>query len=239
MRRLAAGNRKAGTVKTSDPRIRVTNHGRENWRTEVQDGRGAPWDITGPPYPTKAEALSHVDQVAADYFGDGAGSVLAGLRAQVEQLTAEKAELAEKLRREEDRSAALLADGYRKEQRALALLPDCDAHRRELQYLRHCVSWYWESMNNSNQARGAVVLANLRTAGRMDACGPDGTVKAAEVAAWLRKNADAQKRPLARQGYPTLADCLRSAAGQCEHEAISDDAKKDIAEALGLAVPPF
>ena len=55
---------------TSDPRIRVADHGHENWRTIVQDEPGGNWDITGPPYPTKQAALSHVDDVLCDYFGE-------------------------------------------------------------------------------------------------------------------------------------------------------------------------
>jgi hypothetical protein len=60
---------------TSDPRIRVVNHGRENWRTEVNDPFNEPatmpdWHVTGPPYPTKAIAMGHVDDVLADYFGE-------------------------------------------------------------------------------------------------------------------------------------------------------------------------
>jgi hypothetical protein len=57
-------------MKTHDERIRVTNHGRENWRTEVQDEPGAEWSITGPPYPTRAEALVNVPRVAAECFGE-------------------------------------------------------------------------------------------------------------------------------------------------------------------------
>ena len=56
------------TTKTHDPRVRVVSHGTGNWRTEVQDEPGASWDITGPPYPTKAEALLHVDETAARCF---------------------------------------------------------------------------------------------------------------------------------------------------------------------------
>jgi hypothetical protein len=216
----------------------VENHGRENWRTEVQDEPGASWVITGPPYATRAEALAHVDDTAADYFGDGAGSVLTELRAQVAQLTADKAELERKLYQEKRHCAALMVDGDRKEQRALALLPDCDAHRRELQYLRHCVSWYWQSMNDSDEARMAIVGALGKTVLDLSV-NPGYTVSAAELSGWLSKAIDKQKRPLNRHGYPTLADCLRSAAGGCEHEGISEDVKKEIAEALGLAVVPF
>jgi hypothetical protein len=59
------------TTKTHDPRVRVANHGTGNWRTEVQDEPGASWDITGPPYPTKAEALLHVDETAERCFDSG------------------------------------------------------------------------------------------------------------------------------------------------------------------------
>jgi hypothetical protein len=53
---------------TKDPRVRVINHGRENWRTEARDDCGE-WAITGPPYPTQAEAFANVDAVVANYFG--------------------------------------------------------------------------------------------------------------------------------------------------------------------------
>jgi hypothetical protein len=56
-------------MKTKDPRVQVTSFGRENWRTVVKDDCGD-WAITGPPYPTKTEALVNVDQVVRDYFGE-------------------------------------------------------------------------------------------------------------------------------------------------------------------------
>jgi hypothetical protein len=55
-------------MKTKDARVRVINHGRENWRTEVKDDTDG-WVITGPPYPTRAEALLYVDELVAVYFG--------------------------------------------------------------------------------------------------------------------------------------------------------------------------
>lgn len=61
-------------MKTSHPRIKVENYGWENWRTVAQDDLGE-WAITGPPYPTKAEALLHVPAVARDYFGEWAPAV--------------------------------------------------------------------------------------------------------------------------------------------------------------------
>jgi hypothetical protein len=64
----------ANTSRTRDPRVRVGQWGEGNWRTLVQeDGE---WDITGPPYPTKAVALGHVDDVLADYFGELPGRAL-------------------------------------------------------------------------------------------------------------------------------------------------------------------
>ena len=42
--------------------VRIVNHGKQNWRTEVRDCAGS-WDITGPPYATKLEAYSQVDEV--------------------------------------------------------------------------------------------------------------------------------------------------------------------------------
>lgn len=56
---------------TADPRIRIACHGPGNWRTEVTDELGSGrWDITGPPYPGKAIAMGHVEDVLADYFGE-------------------------------------------------------------------------------------------------------------------------------------------------------------------------
>lgn len=56
---------------TGDPRIRVAVYGPGNWRTVVVDeAGGTDWSITGPPYPTKQAALSHVDDVLCDYFGE-------------------------------------------------------------------------------------------------------------------------------------------------------------------------
>lgn len=52
---------------TRNPRIRVVNHGRKNWRTECRDDCGE-WGITGPPYATKLEALSTVDELERTYF---------------------------------------------------------------------------------------------------------------------------------------------------------------------------
>lgn len=55
-------------MKTKDARVRVENYGRENWRTVAKDDSGE-WAITGPPYPTRTEALVNVDAVVAEYFG--------------------------------------------------------------------------------------------------------------------------------------------------------------------------
>jgi len=56
---------------TKHPCIRVAHFGESNWRTIVRDEPDAGgWDITGPPYPSKAVAMGHVDDVRADYFGE-------------------------------------------------------------------------------------------------------------------------------------------------------------------------
>jgi hypothetical protein len=49
------------TTPTRYPGIRIAHHGARNWRTEYHDGAG--WDVTGPAYATKAEALEQVDEV--------------------------------------------------------------------------------------------------------------------------------------------------------------------------------
>jgi hypothetical protein len=64
------------TSPTKDPRVRVGGWGKGNWRTVVRDGTncqtGQPeWTETGPPYPSKAVAAGHVDEVLAGYFGEG------------------------------------------------------------------------------------------------------------------------------------------------------------------------
>lgn len=58
----------ANSSPTKDPRVRVGQWGKVNWRTLVRDGDD--WDITGPPYPTRVIAEGHVDDVLADYFGE-------------------------------------------------------------------------------------------------------------------------------------------------------------------------
>lgn len=158
------------------------------------------------------------------------------LQARIERLEAEKSELAAKLYQEKRRCAALMVDADRRELRALNRLPDCAAHRSELQYLRHCVSWYWHNMNDSDEARQAVVTALMLTAQRARGTGPDGTVKAADIAEWLEKAVDQQNKPLRRTSFPTLADCLRSAHGDCDHAGVCGDVIADVAEALGLTL---
>jgi hypothetical protein len=217
---------------TADPRVRIAQHGPRNFRTEVQDEPGGEWAGSGPAHLTRAEALEAVDTVCTLRFGEPTHDAIRSLRAQVERLTAERDELQRKVYAEKRHNGALMVDGDRRVQRALAKLPDCEAHRTELQYLRHCVSWYWDSMNSAEQARRAIVASLLLTVRGLD--NTDGTVKSADVAAWLNKAVKAQDKPLARHYYPTLADCLRSAAGTCEHEGISDAVKNEIAGALGL-----
>lgn len=226
---------------TKDPRVRVANHGPRNWRTEVQDEPGAAWDITGPPYASKAEALLHVDETVSRCFEVPTGQAVSvrELQARIERLEAEKSELAAKLYQEKRHVAALMVDADRREQRALDRLPDCEAHRSELQYLRHCVSWYWHNMNDSDEARhgivaalGNVVLDLRSTPGTFTS----GTVKASDLVAWLEKAIDAQNKPLRRTSFPTLADCLRSAHGDCDHAGVCGDVIADVAEALGLVL---
>lgn len=38
------------------------------WRTACCDDLGS-WSITGPPYPTKLEAVSQIDRLTEDWFG--------------------------------------------------------------------------------------------------------------------------------------------------------------------------
>ena len=55
------------TTQTRNDRIRIVNCGRKNWRTVVQDDCGD-WDITGPPYATKMEAMSMIAEVERTAF---------------------------------------------------------------------------------------------------------------------------------------------------------------------------
>lgn len=226
---------------TADPRVRLACYGARNWRTEVQDSVDEEvWYITGPAYESKVAALACVDSTVSSRFGEPTHDRIRSLMAQVEQLTAEKAELQAKVYEEKSHNGALMVDADRREQRALALLPDCDAHKRELQYLRHCASWYWHCMNDSDEARAAVVTALMLTAMNAREAGPDATVKAADIAEWLEKAVKKQNEPLRRTSYPTLADCLRSAHGDCEHDSVCGDVIAEVAEALGLTLadPP-
>lgn len=225
-------------TKTADPRVRIAQNGARDFRTEVQDEAGADWSITGPVYLTRAEALLMVDETVSRHFGEPTHDRIRSLMAQVERLTAEKAELADKLRRESDRATALYVDGDRREQRALALLPDCEAHRRELQYLRHCVSWYWHSMNDSEEARHAIVgaLSKAAEAIRRGPHAAGASLDPEQVVTWLEKAVDKQNRPLRRTSYPSMADCLRSAHGDCDHGSACGDFIAEVVEALGLVL---
>jgi hypothetical protein len=219
-------------TRTADPRIRIAQYGPKNFRTEVQDEPGADWSITGPAYLTRAEALLMVDETASRHFGDPTWDRERSLRAQVERLTAQRDELQRKVFEEKRHNGALIVDADRREQRALALLPDCEAHRRELLYLRHAVSEYWHAMNDSEEARQAVVMANLLTARRCGEMPPGATVAPADLAAWLTANTGKQDKALRRHSFPTQADCIR--AGGCDHAHACEHVRRDLAEALGL-----
>lgn len=221
---------------TADPRVRIAEYGSRKFRTEVQEVPGGDWAASGPEYMTRADALEQVDETASRHFGAPTWDRERSLRAQVERLTAERGALQRKVYDEKRRNAALMVDGDRREQRALALLPDCAAHRTELQYLRHCVSWYWHNMTDSDQARQEVVTALMLTAQRLGGAGQDATVKAADVASWLRKAVDAQNKPLRRTSFPTLADCLRSAHGDCDHDGACGDVVAEVVAAFGLVL---
>ena len=51
-------------TQTSDPRVLIAKVTPRDWRTLVRDDVSG-WDITGPSYPTKSEALANVATVAA------------------------------------------------------------------------------------------------------------------------------------------------------------------------------
>ena len=57
------------TTPTRRDDIVIVNYGRKNWRTVVRDACDS-WDITGPPYATKIEAMSVIPQIERDYFGE-------------------------------------------------------------------------------------------------------------------------------------------------------------------------
>lgn len=52
-----------------DARVRVVSYAPDNWRTEIKDGDGE-FDITGPAYASKAEALSRIDYALWIGYGD-------------------------------------------------------------------------------------------------------------------------------------------------------------------------
>jgi hypothetical protein len=226
---------------TADPRVRIAYLGPRNWRTEVRESVNGSWCVTGPAHLTRAEALLSVDGVVSRHFGEPTHDRIRSLMAQVERLTAQRDELQAKVYAEKRHNGALMVDADQRERRAAENALSCTEHGKEIQYLRHMVSWEWNSMNDSEDARMAIVsaLGNTVLAIKRGAAGPDGTLKADDVAKWLEEAIAKQDKPLRRHGYPTLADCLRSAAGTCEHEGVSEDVKKEIAEALGLAVVPF
>jgi hypothetical protein len=152
-----------------------------------------------------------------------------------EHLATENARLLSRVRQLEANLGHLIVDADRREERARKNAEDCAEHGKEIQYLRHMASWNWASMNQQEAARRAVVMANLKSATGLRG-DPEAMVRAADVAAWLEKNADAQEKVLRRpEGYPTMADCLRG--GGCDHDGLSGELKAEIAEALGLAAP--
>jgi hypothetical protein len=157
----------------------------------------------------------------ADVIDREAGSVT--------RLEDENARLREELATEKRTSAAWFVDADRRERRALDLLPDCDAHKREIQYLRHMASWCWDSAQRAEGARGAIVAELILAArGLQHQAEP---VPVHVVAEALTKAVGGQKKALARRSYPTFADCLR--AGGCDHDGLSADLKAEIAEAPG------
>jgi hypothetical protein len=151
---------------------------------------------------------------------------------EIARLQARVTELEGKVSQLRSSNGALMVDGDRRERRAAEAALDCAEHGRELQYLRHCASWYWSQMNDAEDARQAIVGSLQMNAQRLR---PEVTFTGAELAGMLLKAVDKQKGPLNRKGYPTLADCLR--AGGCDHDGLSDAVKADIAAVLGLAVP--
>lgn len=74
-------------TRTKDARVRIAGYGPGNWRTEVPTEDGlTEWDITGPAYATKTEALANVDYALWVAFGaemPGRASVTYAVHAQV------------------------------------------------------------------------------------------------------------------------------------------------------------
>lgn len=155
------------------------------------------------------------------------------LAAQVERLTADNAKLRASLYQEERRSAALLVDGDRREQRATKTAESCGEHGKEIQYLRHIASWYWASLNQQEEARGGIVIDLMLTVQKLG--NRTEPVPVATLVTWLNKAVKAQDKVFRRpMGYPALADCL--ADGNCDHDGLSDGLATEIAEALGLPI---
>jgi len=136
--------------------------------------------------------------------------------ARIAQLEAENERLRERVTRLESRCGHLMVDADRREERALRQAESCEYHGEEIQRLRHMADWCWSNGNRQESARQSIVMVLFMLA---DKCEASESVPGAEVASWLRKAIDAQRKTGREPGFPTFADCQR--AGGCDHPALS------------------
>jgi hypothetical protein len=142
----------------------------------------------------------------------------------------ENARLRDRVHMLESRCGHLMVDAERREERARKIAEDCAEHGKEIQYLRHTASWYWDAMTRAEQARMAMITPLLLARTGLDvAAGP---IPAADVIRWLDQAVKGDQKAMGRRGYPTLADCLRSDG--CAHEGLTSGVRAEVAVALGI-----
>lgn len=138
--------------------------------------------------------------------------------AEIERLTRENEDLRQKLKLAKGNAAQARVDADRREKRALALLPDCEAHRNEIKYLRGLISWYYADMNRHEDARSsmvrALIIAGKKLEDRTEPVPVPNLLKA--INDWTGPQAAIIRRPI-----PDFDD-------------LSDDVKRDIARVLGI-----
>jgi len=149
---------------------------------------------------------------------------------QTRALEEENARLRDRVRLLESRCGHLMVDADRREERARQLAGDCGEHGKEIQYLRHVASWYWDAMTRAESARMAMITPLLLARRDLDDNALPIPVK--DVIRWLDEAVKGDQKAIGKRGYPTLADCIRG--GGCEHDGLSEGIRAEIARALGI-----
>jgi hypothetical protein len=160
---------------------------------------------------------------------------------RIAQLEARDAEQQRRIHQLERSNGALMVDRDRGISAALDTARDCTAHGRGISYLRHAASWYWQEMTSAEDQRGAIVGGLLVHARSLRERPAEDFIKAGDLADMLTEAVDKQKKIQRRKpGYPTFADCpARKADGSCEHDHVSEDVRRELAEVFGLHIKPF